>query len=101
MKSIAESFLARLLTRLTDAVFRYRRWFVLPQFVLLALCIFYTVGWLQFDTSRNDLVGSEKKYHQNFLRFRKEFPAQDDLVVIAESADSEKNRQFVERLGAK
>ena len=51
--------------------------------------------------SRNDLVGAKKKYHQNFLRFKKEFPTQDDLVVVVESADHEKNRQFVERLGAK
>ena len=56
---------------------------------------------MQFDTSRNNLVGANKKYHQNFLRFKKEFPTQDDLVVVVESEDAEKNRQFVERLGAK
>ncbi len=56
---------------------------------------------LQFDTSRNDLVGANKHYHQNFLRFKKEFPTQDDLVVVVESENAEKNRQFVERLGAK
>jgi hopanoid biosynthesis associated RND transporter like protein HpnN len=68
---------------------------------LFALCIFYTVKYLEFDTSRNDLVGSNKKYHQNFLRFKKEFPTQDDLVVVVESENTEKNRQFVERLGVK
>ncbi|HZI33948.1 MAG TPA: MMPL family transporter, partial [Candidatus Binatia bacterium] len=31
----------------------------------------------------------------------KEFPQQDDLVVVVESDNLEKNRQFVERLGAK
>jgi hypothetical protein len=56
---------------------------------------------IQFDTSRNNLVGSNKKYHQNFLRFKEEFPTQDDLVVVVESENAEKNRQFVERLGAK
>ncbi|HEX4645229.1 MAG TPA: MMPL family transporter, partial [Verrucomicrobiae bacterium] len=55
----------------------------------------------KFDPSRDDLVGSDKKYHQNYLRFKKEFPGQDDLVVLAESENTEKNRQFVERLGAK
>ena len=46
-------------------------------------------------------MGSNKKYHQNYLRFKNEFPTQDDLVVVVESEDPEKNRQFVERLGAK
>src|SRR5207237_5033150 len=59
------------------------------------------VHWLQFDMSRNNLVGANKKYHQNFLRFKEEFPTQDDLVVVVESENGEKNRQFVERLGAK
>ena len=56
---------------------------------------------LEFHTNRNDLVGADKKYHQNFLRFKKEFPAQDDLVVVVESESIARNRQFVERLGAK
>ena len=56
---------------------------------------------LKFDPSRDNLVGAGKTYHQNFLKFKKEFPAQDDLVVVVESESPEKNRQFVERLGAK
>ena len=73
----------------------------IPQIVLFLACIYYTVKNLQFDTSRNNLVGANKKYHQNFLSFKKEFPTQDDLVVVVESEDPEKNRQFVERLGAR
>jgi hopanoid biosynthesis associated RND transporter like protein HpnN len=96
-----ESPVARFLAWLAGVVFRQRRWFLYPQLALFALCIFYTVKYLEFDTSRNDLVGSNKKYHQNFLRFKKEFPTQDDLVVVVESENTEKNRQFVERLGAK
>ena len=69
--------------------------------MLAAACVIYTVRCLEFNTSRNDLVGANKKYHQNFLTFKKEFPTQDDLAVVVESEDDEKNRQFVERLGAK
>lgn len=97
----ADSLLPRLLARLARAVFRYPRWFFYPQALLFVACIFYTVANLVFDTSRNNLVGPNKKYHQNFLRFKAEFPVQDDLVVVVESEDPEKNRQFVERLGAK
>ncbi len=97
----ADSFLARLLGKLAAAVCRHPRWFVYPQAALFVVCIFYTVAFLKFDTNRDDLVGSNKKYHQNFLQFKKEFPQQDDLVVVVESENAEKNRQFVERLGAK
>src|SRR6059036_2625769 len=97
----ADTLFARILARLADAVFRYRALFFYPQLALFVICILYTVKYLQFDTSRDNLVGANKKYHQNFLKFKKEFPTQDDLVVVVQSEDPEKNRQFVERLGAK
>ncbi|TAK99953.1 MAG: RND transporter [Verrucomicrobia bacterium] len=97
----SESFFGRLLTRLVDTVVRRPNWFLYPQLALFAVCVGYTVKYLEIDTSRNDLVGGKKKYHQNFLKFKKEFPTQDDLVVVVESENGEKNRQFVERLGRK
>jgi uncharacterized protein len=101
MKSLADTFFARALGWLTDVVLRRPKLFIFPQIILFGVCVFYTVCFLQFDMSRNNLVGSNKKYHQNFLQFRKEFPIPDDLVVVVESENPEKNRQFVERLGAK
>lgn len=96
-----ESLSARLLGRLAWAVIHRRQWFFWPQIILFGLSVLYTVKFLEFRTNRNDLVGSGKKYHQNFLQFKKEFPTQDDLVVVVESENAEKNRQFVERIGAK
>jgi hopanoid biosynthesis associated RND transporter like protein HpnN len=110
IKRLTEDSLPALgLTWAAGVVLRYRRWLVLPQlgaFVLCVLYVLYGVPWLglkplEFDTSRSNLVGANKKYHQNFLKFKKEFPTQDDLVVVAQSEDPDKNRQFVERLGAK
>jgi len=92
---------ARGLAWLARAIFHHRGLFLYPQLALAALCIFYTVTHLNFDLRQDDLVGSDKKYHRNFLRFKKEFPTQDDLVVVVESENPEKNRQFVERLGAR
>ena len=91
----------RFLTWLADAIFHHRWWFFYPQIVLAAVCVFYTVRHLEFHTSRSDLVGADKEYHRIFLEFKKEFPVQQDLVVVVESADIEKNRQFIERLGSK
>ena len=101
MKPLNETFLGRALGLLADAVIRWRWAFLWPQVLLFGLSILYTVQHVQFDPSQDNLVGSGKKYHQNYLQFKKEFPAQDDLVVVVESENSEKNRQFVERLGAK
>jgi len=92
---------ARILGALARGILHHPRLFLFPQILLFGLSIYYTVSKLEFDTSRNNLVGANKTYHQNFLKFKKEFPTQDDLVVVVESEDPEKNRQFVERLGVR
>jgi uncharacterized protein len=97
----SRSPMARILFWLADAVFKYPGIFFWPQFVLMGLCIWYTVANLEFLTSRSDLVGGDKQYHKIYLEFKKEFPIQDDLVVVVESESMERNRQFVERLGKK
>jgi hypothetical protein len=97
----SDSSLARLLAWLAAAVCRHPRWFLYPQLGLFVVCVLYTWVFLQFNTSRDDLVGSNKTYHQNYLRLKKEFPQQSDLVVVIESENVEKNRQLAERIGAK
>jgi hopanoid biosynthesis associated RND transporter like protein HpnN len=96
-----DGLVARFLGALARAIIAHRAWFLYPQILLFGLSVLYTIKYLEFDTSRNNLVGANKKYHQNFLSFKKEFPTQDDIVVVVESENPEKNRQFVERLGAK
>jgi len=65
----------RVLSWLTDAVVRHPHWFIWPQLVLFVVCLLYTVDKLQFDMDRNNLLGSDQKYHQNFLRYEREFQA--------------------------
>ncbi len=101
MRGSRESLALKMLRRLAHAVYAYPRVFFYSQILLMVFSVYYTVTHLEFNTSRNDLVGPDKKYHQNFLRFKKEFPGQDDLVAVVESESTEKNRQFVERLGAR
>jgi hopanoid biosynthesis associated RND transporter like protein HpnN len=91
----------RCLKWLTWAVYHHRRKFVWPQVILLVLTVAYTVFNLEFDTERSTLLSPELASHRNMLAYRAEFPLQDDVVVMIESNDQEKNRQFVERLGAK
>jgi len=102
MKALnADSFLARLLGRLAASICRYPHWFFWPQVALFVLCVGYTVLFLKADMNRDNLVGPNQKYHQNYLAFTKEFPQPDDLVVVVESDNLEKNRQFVERIAAR
>ena len=101
MSDSSASISVRVLTRLAQVIYRRRAWFVAPQLLLAALCVWYTVARLEFSVDRNDLVGSDQEYHRNFLEMKREFPSQDDLVAIVESDHPEKNRQFVERLGAR
>ena len=101
MSDSSASISVRVLTRLAQVIDRRRAWFVAPQLLLAAICVWYTVARLEFSVDRNDLVGSDQEYHRNFLEMKREFPSQDDLVAIVESDHPEKNRQFVERLGAR
>ncbi|MGZ8920282.1 MAG: MMPL family transporter, partial [Limisphaerales bacterium] len=86
---------------MAHAVYHWRAWFIYPQIVLFGLCLWVTKERLQFDTSRSNLVGSDKRYHQIYLKYKEDFNVRDDTVVVVESENAEKNRQFVERIGAK
>jgi hopanoid biosynthesis associated RND transporter like protein HpnN len=103
MKALrTDTFLARVLTWMARMVLRRPRWFVWPQIILAIGSIAYTVAYLKFDPDQNNLVDPDLKYQQNFLRLQEEFPQQgNDLTVIVQSDDPEKNRQFIERLAAK
>jgi predicted RND superfamily exporter protein len=101
VSSVADTFFARLLRVAARVVCQHPKWFVLPQVVLFAVCAVYTAFFLKFDMSQDNLVGADKKYHQVFMKFRQEFPREDELAVVVESEDMERNRQFVERLAAR
>ncbi len=89
----------RWLGLLAARIYAHPNAFIYPQILLFGLCIFYTVSQLEFNTNRSDLVGAEKRYHRNFLDYKKTFQNQDELVTIVESEDVERNREFIERLG--
>ena len=75
-----------MLAWLAAAVIRYPRWFIYPQAALFLVCVLYTVVFLKTDMNRDNLVGPNQKYHQNFLKLQKEFPQQGNgLVVVVES----------------
>ncbi|MBI1839846.1 MAG: MMPL family transporter [Verrucomicrobia bacterium] len=100
MTDAKPSIAARCLKRLSDSLVRHRVLWLYPQLALACAALVFTCYRLEFNTDRDSLVGADKQYHALFKQFRKEFPGQDDLVVVVESESIEKNRQFTERLGA-
>ena len=90
----------RLLHRLADSISRHRNWYIYPQLALFCLCLVFAGMFLEFKTGRNDLVSADASYQQRQLKLKEEFQVQEDLVTVVQSDDLEKNRQFVERLGA-
>ncbi len=99
MKSLSDTLLGRALGVLATLVCRHRKWWFYPQLLLFGLSVLYTAEHFNFDPDRNNLVGADETYNKNFIEFKKEFPSQDDLAVVIQSENIEKNRQFAERLG--
>ncbi len=100
MRPLHESGSERFLHRLLDLLIRYPRIFLGVQMVLLVLSIGLATQ-LDLRTDITDLVGEDLEYYRNDVRFKTEFPAKDELIVVVESGDPRINRRFVERLAAK
>lgn len=101
MSKAPSSLSGRMLTWLASSVVAHPRRWVVPQLLLFVAAVFFTVFHLQFKMDRNDLVSADDENHRNYLELAKEFPLQDEMVVVVESENRERNRQFVERLGAR
>ena len=101
MTPFSDTVFARLLRRLAGAVCRHPRWFVYPQIALALLGVLYSLAWLKLDMSRSHLVGTNLRQQRIFLKYRSEFPREDELAVVVQSGRMERNRQFVERLAAR
>ena len=98
---MSSSFAARILGSLAIGVCKHPKAFLLPQILLFFASVFYTVQNLEFHTNRNALVDADKPYHRNYLDYKASFDSEDDIIAVVESGNAEKNRQFVERLGAR
>lgn len=101
MSKAPSSITVRLLSRLADSVCAHPRWWILPQLFIFVFAVWVTISFLEFKMDRNDLVSADDEQHRIYMEYLEEFPLQTELVVVAESENRERNRQFVERLGAK
>jgi len=101
MTLLPDTVFARLLHRLARGVCKHPRWFVCPQICLALAGALYAADRLKLDMNRDHLVGPKLRQERVFLKYRKEFPRADELVVVVQSGRRERNRQFIERLAAR
>src|ERR1035437_5684151 len=101
MTPFSDSVSGRLLRQLARAACQHPRWFVYPQIGLALAGVLYTADRLKLDMSRSHLVGTNSRQQRIYLKYRKEFPREDELVVVVQSGGMERNRQFIERLAAR
>ena len=97
MTWVGDTLFARLLRVLARLVCRYPEWFIYPQILLFVLSVVYTTTHWTEDMDQDNLVGGPT--HQVYMKFRQEFPGEDELAVVVQSDDMERNRQFVETAG--
>jgi hypothetical protein len=101
MTAFSDTVFARLLRRLARAACRHPRRLVYPQIGLALAGALYTAAWLKLDMNRSHLVGTNLRQQRVYLKYREEFPREDELVVVVQSGRREHNRQFIERLAAR
>ncbi|MBM3462798.1 MAG: hypothetical protein FJX76_11910 [Armatimonadetes bacterium] len=81
--------------------FYARRW---PLIIGVALVTFvWAVAkadrGLRFVTDRNDILATHEEYHREFLAYKAEFGAEDDIVLVVSSPDVENNHRMAVTLG--
>jgi len=101
MTAFSDTVFARLLRRLARVVCKHPRWFVYPQILLSLAGVLYALAWLELDMNRSHLLGVNLRQQRVYQKYRKEFPREDELVVVVQSGRRERNRQFIERLAAR
>src|SRR5580765_2071654 len=101
IRPLNENRAGLLLQSLTGAVLRHPRWFCYAQLLLVLSCLGYAVARLRLSTSLDELLPVREAYRGQYLEFKKEFNIQDNFIVVVESENRERNREFVERLGTR
>jgi hopanoid biosynthesis associated RND transporter like protein HpnN len=91
----------RLLAGLVDAVSR-RPWLVLSAALILSgLSVYAALHFLEYRTSRTDLVSADKEYQKRWRQYLAEFGDDDDIVVVVQGSDRPRMQAALEHLAAR
>lgn len=94
LKRPAESLRYRLFRALARFDLKRPYLVLLLAFVLAATSILYTKARLQFRTGQDDLISTGNPDSRNYLRYTKEFPDLDGLIIVVRATP---NPQRAER----
>lgn len=99
MRPSAVNFRFRIFSALARLDVR-RPWLVIAlSMALAAACVLYTRARLQFNTSQDDLISANNRDSRNYLRYTKEFPDLDGLIVVLKAAgDTARAERFADAL---
>ena len=75
------------LRRLTLAVIDRPAFSLVCLLATALLCVGVTVLWIEFRTSRADLINPSAEFHQRWTKYTKAFGDASDLVVVFEADD--------------
>ena len=88
----------RYLGALANAIARWPLAFIVAGVVLAASSGIYAWRFLDFKTSRNDLIGRDSEYWRLYSEYAREFHAEEDYLVVVEGAKPERNRAALDAL---
>lgn len=96
---VHDALLSRVLQSITRSVSR-RPWGTLGTVLLLCLVsLVMCARFLEFKTSRADLIDPDLKFHQRWLRYTERFGDQSDVVVVVETPAGDETRRVLDELG--
>ena len=76
-----------------------RPWvFLTLGLALSAIAGFYAICFLQFKTSRNDLIGRDSEYWRLYSEYAREFRDEEDYLLVLESQNPSRNREATDAL---
>lgn len=91
----------RLLAWLTEQCFRAPWRVIVLGIILCGVSVFYTVEALTFQTDRAALVDENERFATLAKNFQKEFPQNEDLIVLISGATADKRENFSDDLAAR
>jgi predicted RND superfamily exporter protein len=84
---------------LCSRVARNHSWAVLIlSLIVFAISLAVSARYLEFQTSRDDLISAKDELFEVQERYLKEFPAADDVVVMVSGGDKASREAFVDLL---
>ncbi|MDH5762795.1 MAG: MMPL family transporter [Nitrospinota bacterium] len=93
--------LDRVFTAFETLAYYHPWWVLFVSLSLAALSLWYTATHLQFNTSREDLISKDMRFHVLYQQYRERFQDFDGMIVVVEGEEPVTMKRFADRLAEK